>query len=117
MGAQSQALALVTAAQVAVVSTAALFPLRGSLGALAHFRDAWELYSVADSNLDVWLLTLLHAVVLWALLSRVTAPRRRFSGLIVPPHYTKVGWRWAGQEGQRGGVLHSVWTGSASRSF
>lgn len=91
MGAQSGALALVTAAQVAAVSTAALFPLRGRLGALAHFRDILELYSVADSNLDVWLLTLLHAIVLWVLLSRVTRPRRRFSGLIVPPHYTRVG--------------------------
>lgn len=94
MGAQSRSLALVTAAQIAAVSTAALFPLRGNLGALAHFQDAWEIYSLADSNLDVWLLTLLHAVVLWVLLSRVTAPRRRFSGLIVPPHYTKVGGKF-----------------------
>ncbi|PRW60050.1 ATP-binding cassette sub-family B member 9 [Chlorella sorokiniana] len=97
MGAQSHTLALVTAAQVAAVTTAALFPLRGSLGALAHFQDAWEIYSLADSNLDVWLLTLLHAAVLWVLLSRVTSPRRRFSGLVVPPHYTKVshGIRWS----------------------
>ena len=92
MGGQSAALALITAAQVVLVSAAALYPLRGRLGALAHFQDAWSLYSLADSNLDVWLLTLLHAAVLWGLLSCVTTPRRRFSGLVVPPHYTRVGW-------------------------
>lgn len=84
------ALLLVWAAKLAVTTAAALWPIRHDLDALAHFWDIWPLYSLADSNLDVWLLALLHTLVVAVLLSRVAAPRRRFSGLVVPPPYTRV---------------------------
>lgn len=61
-----------------------------SLWALAHFRDLQSLYTAADSNLDVAALAWLQSLALACLLMHVAAPRRRFSGMVVPPHYTKV---------------------------
>ncbi|PSC71292.1 ATP-binding cassette sub-family B member 9 [Micractinium conductrix] len=83
--------------KLGVVTAAALYPLRGQLWRLARLCDALELYSLANSNLDVWVLTLAHTTVVAALLSRVVAPARRFSGLLVPPPYGKVGHglRWS----------------------
>lgn len=93
----------VSAAKLAVVTGAALAPISADLGALAHFWDAQQLYSLANSNLDVWLLALAQAAVLAALLSQAGAPRRRFSGLVIPPPYTKAR-RW-GRRGSWDAVL------------
>lgn len=90
MGRLVAALVLTSVVKLAVITAAALYPIVRDLNALQHFWDAWELYSIPDSNLDVWLLALLHAAVLAALLSQVGTPRRRYSGLVVPPPYTKV---------------------------
>lgn len=83
-------LALVWAVKLGVTTAAALYPLRGSWDALARFWDLADLYSLADSNLDVWALALAQTAVLAVLLGRVVAPRRRFSGLVVPPPYERV---------------------------
>lgn len=85
--------------KLGVVTAAALYPLRGQLWRLARLCDALELYSLANSNLDVWVLTLAHTTVVAALLSRVVAPARRFSGLLVPPPYGKVRQRLPGHSG------------------
>lgn len=91
-------LALTWALRLGVTTAAALYPLRGSWGTLAHFWDIWSnLYSLADSNLDVWVLALAQTAVLAVLLAQVVAPRRRFSGLVVPPPYERVsggGAKW-----------------------
>ena len=84
-------LLLTWAVKLGVVSYAALYPLRGRLWRLAHFIDAAELYSIANSNLDVWLLTLAHTAVLVALLLHVRAPARLYSGLVAAlPPYSQV---------------------------
>jgi hypothetical protein len=84
------ALFLTWLVKLAVVSVAALYPLRGSLWRLQRFFDLAELFSLANSNLDVWALTLAHTLVLAVLLTQAMAPKRRFSGLVVAPHYTRV---------------------------
>lgn len=66
--------------------------LHRSLWALAHYRDLRSLYSAVNSNLDVAALAWLQSAALACLLMHVATPRRRFSGMVVPPHYTKVGW-------------------------
>jgi hypothetical protein len=75
--------------KLSITTFTALYPLRGSLWRLQRFADIAELYSLAGSNLDVWLLSVAHVLVLAALLSRVTSPYRRFSGLVIPPPYSK----------------------------
>ena len=52
----------------------ALYPLRHSLHQLLSFRGWKELYSISDSNLDVWLQSLFHCVLfcacaIWSLTS------------------------------------------------
>lgn len=88
------ALVLTWAVKLGVTTAAALYPLRGSWASLAHYYDIADLYTIADSNLDVWLLAMLQSLVVALLLSRVLSPRRRFSGLVVPPHYTRVSLVW-----------------------
>jgi hypothetical protein len=90
--------------KLGVTTTAALYPLRGSLWRLQHFQDLAQLYSLANSNLDVWLLALTHTAVVGMLLSRVAAPRRRFSGLVIPPPYTKARQQLRGH----GSSVHSA---------
>jgi hypothetical protein len=89
----AMALVLVWAVKLCATTSAALYPLRGRLWKLQHFSDIAELYTLSDSNLDVWLLSVLHTLVLAVLLSLVVRPQRRFSGLVVAPPYTKVGWK------------------------
>ena len=84
------ALLLAWVVKLAVVSAAALYPLRGSLWRLQRYFDLAELFSVANSNLDVWGLTLAQTLVLAVLLTQAMTPKRRFSGLAVAPHYTRV---------------------------
>ncbi|KAL4458512.1 hypothetical protein ABPG75_013377 [Micractinium tetrahymenae] len=83
------ALLLTWVLKLGVVTAAALYPLRSELWRLSHFFDVADIYSLADSNLDVWALTLAQAAVLAALLSWVSSPGRRYSGLVMAPPYSK----------------------------
>lgn len=83
------ALSLTWLFKLGIVTAAALYPLRGELWRLAHFWDVWSVYSLANSNLDVWALTMAQGAVLAALLSWVSSPGRRYSGLVMPPPYGK----------------------------
>lgn len=48
--------------QVAVVSSCALWPIRHDLALLVSMQGWHKLYSISDSNLDVWLLSLLTSL-------------------------------------------------------
>lgn len=104
------ALCLTWLVKLGVCTAATFYPLRGQLWRLSHFFDISELYTVANSNLDVWLLAVLQSVVVGALLTQAVAPRRRFSGLVVAPPYTKVSraGRLESRQGKKGGQRHAA---------
>lgn len=91
--------------KLVVVSFACLWPVRGRLWTLKHYRSLRHLYSLTDSNLDVFGLVWVHSAILIVLVANASSRRRRgFAGARVYPPYKRVRWErgsW-GKEGRQG---------------
>lgn len=80
-------LGLAVVLQVAVVSLCALWPIRHDLGLLVTLQGWQKLYTIADSNLDVWILSSLACLGNIVCLTSIAnlAHRRRAARMI--PRY------------------------------
>lgn len=73
--------------KAATTTAAAVYPLRlsGHLHCLSRLRCILDkLYTLPDSNLDVWLVAVVESLVLLALLAHVRSPAR--PRLAIPPY-------------------------------
>lgn len=78
-------LGLAVVLQVAVVSLCTLWPIRHDLALLVTVQGWHKLYSISDSNLDVWLLSLLACLAnIVCLTSIANSGRKRRARRVAP---------------------------------
>lgn len=99
---------LLTSLKLVATSWAALYPLgvEGALCDLGSLQGMLALYSLPNSNFDVWLLAILHSLALLLLLWHVATPasRRHLRGMAHTPPFAQVGRRASGSRRAAGGV-------------
>lgn len=99
---------LLTSLKLVATSWAALYPLNveGALCDLGSLQGMLALYSLPNSNFDVWLLAILHSLALLLLLWHAATPasRRHLRGMAHTPPFEQVGGRAGGSGRAAGGV-------------
>jgi hypothetical protein len=79
---------------MAISGSATFWPLHHDVHSLKNLRGLLDLYSVGNSNADVFLTTIVYSLLLVILLSVTSKPRKRaFSSALVLPAYDKVRFR------------------------
>lgn len=94
MGASLGVFVCVTVLKLAATTWAALWPLKleDTLCDLKTLSGMLQLYTLSNSNLDVWLLSILHTLLLLAFLWQATVPSnpRHLRGVLHPPPFKQV---------------------------